>query len=243
MGNKQICGASLLLELIHQVQYLRPDGHIQRGDRFIGHHKFRAHNHSPGQSYPLALAAGELMGIACQMLRKQAHRLDNPLHLADTVRLVLVQVKIVQSLRNNIVHSSPLIERRRRVLEHHLDVADHLPVQAAGDLAGDADALIEDLAGRAGVGPDNGPADGGLAGAGLAYQGKGLPLVHIEGRVPHRADNVFPFSKVDVHMLQGQEDLLPAVGHRPVVREMGGAGVQHRGIRRIAHCTLLPLRC
>lgn len=47
----------------------------------------------------------------------------------------------------------------------------------------------------------------------------------------------------DVHMLQGQEDLLPAVGHRPVVREMGGAGVQHHRIRHITHCSLPPLRC
>ena len=243
MGNKQIGGASLLLELIHQVQYLRPDGHIQRGDRFIGHHKFRAHNHSPGQSYPLALAAGELMGIACQMLRKQAHRLDNPLHLADTVRLVLVQVKIVQSLRNNIVHSSPLIERRRRILEHHLDVADHLPVQAAGNLSGDTDALIENFAGRAGVRPDNGPANGGLAGAGLAHQREGLSPVHVKGCVLNRPDNVVALSEVNVHMLQGQENLLPAVGHRPVVWEVGGTGVQHHRIRHITHCFLPPLRC
>ena len=53
-------------------------------------------------------------------------------------------------------------------LEDHLDIPDDLPVQRVGDLAGNAHALIVDLAAGQGIDPDDGPADGGLAGAGLS---------------------------------------------------------------------------
>ena len=79
----------------------------------------------------LALSAGKLVGIAGEVLGEQAHLFDHGLHLLHPVRLVAEQVEVVEALGDDIVHSGPLVQRRRRVLEHHLDVSDDLTVQGA----------------------------------------------------------------------------------------------------------------
>ena len=58
------------------------------------------------------------------------------LHLADAVGLAVVEVEVVQPLGDDVVHRRALVERGGGVLEHHLDVADHLAVEAVGYLAG-----------------------------------------------------------------------------------------------------------
>ena len=165
MGNEQIGSALLLLELLQQVQHLGPDGHVQSGDGLVGYHQLRLHNHGPGQTDTLPLAAGELMGIPGQVLGEQADFVDHLLHLGHTVGLVFIQVEIVQALGNDIIHGGPLVQGGGGVLEDHLDIPDDLPVQGVGNLAGNPDALIQNLTGGAGVDPDYGTADGGLAGA------------------------------------------------------------------------------
>ena len=57
MRDKHVGKAALFLELVHQVEHLRTDRYIQRGDRFIGDDEFRLHNHCPGNPDTLALAA------------------------------------------------------------------------------------------------------------------------------------------------------------------------------------------
>ena len=164
------------------------------------------------------------MGIPGQMLRQQAHLVDNVLHLADPVFLVLVELEVVQALGNNVVHGSPLVQGSGRVLEHHLDVPDDLPVQALGGLAGNADALVLDLTGGAGVDPDHGPADGGLAGAGLAYQGEGLALVNVKAGILDGPDGAVALAEGDVHIFQAQQDLPAVFIQRTMLRQMRNTG-------------------
>ena len=63
-----------------------------------------------GETFSL-VGAGELMGIAGQVLGEQAHLLDHLLHLPHPVGLVLKEVEVVQALGDDIVHGGPLVQR------------------------------------------------------------------------------------------------------------------------------------
>ena len=177
------------------------------------------------------------MGIAGQMLRKEAHLLNDLLHLMDPVGLIPVKVEIIEALRDDLLHRGPLVQRRCGILEHHLDIADHLAVQRPGDLSRDPDALIADLAPGTGVGADDGASDGRFSRPRLAHKGKGLALVNIEGYVLDSPDNIVALAEIDVHMLEGEEDLLPVFGNRAMLRETGGAGIRNCVSFLFAHCT------
>jgi uncharacterized membrane protein YkvA (DUF1232 family) len=87
-------------------------------------------------------------------------------------------------------------------------IPDYLPVLFPGDFAGDAFALEPDLPSAAGVDAQDGPAQRGLAGAGFAHQGKGLPLIDVEIGILHSDQFLFmPGVKGDVHMLDRQDHL------------------------------------
>ena len=143
-----------------------------------------------------------------QVLGEQPDFPDDVVHLGHPVGLVLKQVEIVQSLGDDIVHGGPLVQGGGGVLEDHLGIANDLPVQTPGDFAGDSDALVEDFTGRAGVDPDYRTANGRLAGAGLTDEGKGLPLVNVEGGVFHRLKGLISLAEGDVHILQGDQNFL-----------------------------------
>ena len=84
------------------------------------------------------------------MLRKKSDLVDDVLDLFNTVRLVFVQMEVLQAFGNAVIDRRTFVEGRRGILEDHLDVADDFAVQALRDIAGDPDALVEDLAAGAG---------------------------------------------------------------------------------------------
>ena len=182
------------------------------------------------------------MGVPGQVFRQEAHILNDLFHLTNPVSLIFIEVKVIQALRDDILHRGPLIQRRRRVLEHHLDVPDHLPVQAVRNFTGNADTFIQDLAIGTGVGPDDSPADGGLTGPGFTYQREGLSLIHIEGGILDGPDQIVPFAEIDIHMLEGKQDLFPVGGHGAMLGEVGGTGIQNHTISLFTHSSP-PLIC
>jgi hypothetical protein len=129
------------------------------------------------------------------VLRQEAYFLNHGLDLAYPVRFILKQVEIVKAFGNAVLDGRALVQRGGGVLEDHLDLADDFAVLLAGELAGDALALVEDLTGSAGIDTDDGTADGGLAGAGLADQGEGLALVDIEADVVNSLERFLPLPK------------------------------------------------
>ncbi len=163
------------------------------------------------------------MGISGEVLWEQANLLNHGLHLFDAVRLVLKQMEIVQALRDDIVHRGPFVQRRRRVLEHHLNVSDDLSVQRAGDLSRNAHAFIQDFAPGQRIDPDHRPAHCGLARAGLAHQGEGLPLIDIKGGVLHGAHRGVALAESNINVFQRQQDFPAVFVQRPMLRQMGGA--------------------
>jgi hypothetical protein len=60
------------LQPLHQVEYLRPDGHVERADRLVRDDDLRAEGERPGEPDPLPLAAGELVRIALDRIARQA---------------------------------------------------------------------------------------------------------------------------------------------------------------------------
>ena len=79
-----------------------------------------------GKAVTLALTAGELMRIPCQMLGKQTHLLNDLFHLADTIRFVFIQMEVVQPLGDDLIHGGPLVQGSGGILEHHLDLLAHI---------------------------------------------------------------------------------------------------------------------
>ena len=174
----------------------------------VRHDQLRVHDHRAGNADALTLSAGELVRITGLVLGQQADVLERLIDLGDTLCLVLIKVEVVQTLGDAVLDGGALIERRRRVLEDHLDVADDVAVFLAGDLAGNALALKEDLAVAARVDAHDGAAQRRFAGAGLADEGEGLTLINVEIRVFY-GDEFFFASDVkgDVHMADREDDL------------------------------------
>ena len=156
------------------------------------------------------------------MLREQTDLADHILYLFDAIRLIFKEVEVVQAFGYDIIHGRALVQGSRGILEDHLDVPDNLSVERMGDLAGNAHAFILDLPGGARIYTDDGASDGGFAGAGLAYKGKCLTLVYVKGRVFDRTNGIVAFAEGDVHVAQGEQNLLAVFIDWPVFREMGG---------------------
>ena len=55
--DEEVGDVLLFLELLHEVQYLRAYGDVERGDRLVGDDEFRLHDHCPRQADTLALSA------------------------------------------------------------------------------------------------------------------------------------------------------------------------------------------
>ena len=69
------------------------------------------------------------MGVTGQMLREEADFLYHVLDLGDSVRLVLVEVEVVQAFGDDVVDRRALVKGSGGVLEDHLYVSYDLPVQ------------------------------------------------------------------------------------------------------------------
>mgnify|MGYP006900717337 CR=1 FL=1 len=68
MRNEQVGRAGLLLDILHQVDHLRLNGHVQRRDALICDDELGVHDEGAGNAHALALAARELVGIAVGVL-------------------------------------------------------------------------------------------------------------------------------------------------------------------------------
>ena len=56
VGDEQVRQPAADLQPVEQVEHLGPDGHVQRGDGLVSHHKLRLHNQRPGNADTLTLA-------------------------------------------------------------------------------------------------------------------------------------------------------------------------------------------
>ena len=76
--DEQDAQAQFVLQRPEQFEDGRLDGHVKRGDRFVGHEHVRSYRESSRDSQPLALTAGELAGVRVQCVLLQAHTVEQP---------------------------------------------------------------------------------------------------------------------------------------------------------------------
>ena len=68
------------LERLEQVEDLRLDRDVERGDRLVGDDQVRIDRERAGDADPLALAAGELVRVARRRIGRQADDLEQLAH-------------------------------------------------------------------------------------------------------------------------------------------------------------------
>ena len=125
-----------LLHVLQQVDDLRLDRHVERGDRLVGDQQLGLQGERPGDPDALALAAGELVGVAVVVLGVEADDLEQ---LPDPVEDLVLGDHLVHPQRgaDDRADRVPRVQRGVRVLEDHLDLAaqrQHLPVRQVADV-------------------------------------------------------------------------------------------------------------
>ena len=168
MADEDISQAQLLLNLHHQPHNLGLDGHIQGGHDLVADDERGIHGQGAGNGDALALAAGELMGIAVGEGGVQPHQLQHLGGALQLFRLASGDLVDLRPLHDDLMDGHPGIQGGIRILGDHLQ----LPVELAQVLLshmGDIPAVVGDLSGGGNIIAHHAVSDGGLSGAGLPY--------------------------------------------------------------------------
>ena len=187
MRDEQIGQAHFILQFIKHVDHLRLNGNVQGRDRLVADDELRVQGEGTGDADALALAAGELVGIAGGMLAVEAHavhQLQDPL-LA--LGLVPVHLMDVQRFADDIGDGHAGVQRGIGILEDH----GGLPAEFT-DIRFRADrlSLKADFAAGRFIQVQERAADRGLAAAGFPHQAKGLAAADAEGHIVHRFERL-----------------------------------------------------
>ena len=67
VGDVDVGQAELVLEVQHQLQDLRADRHVQRGDGRVGDDQLRLGDQRPGDHHALLLSAGDVLGVGVEV--------------------------------------------------------------------------------------------------------------------------------------------------------------------------------
>ena len=195
MGDEEIGQVELLLQVLHQVDDLGLDRHVEGGDGLVGHDELGAHGERPRDADALPLAARELVGVAAQVIGAEADRLQEMDHALLALLARLGELVDDEGLADDRAHRHARVQRRVGVLEDDLhvspEVAERPLVESRhvltleGDLARGRLDEAEDAA-----------ASGGLAAARLAHQPQRLALEDAERHV---------IDGVDARDLSGEE--------------------------------------
>ncbi|MCG3773866.1 MAG: hypothetical protein JW395_0682 [Nitrospira sp.] len=120
MGDKQVGQLESLLKLFEQVDDLRLNRNVQRGDGLVADNEGRVGRQRSGNADALPLAAGELMRVAAGKVGMQPHdgkQLINPV----LVFLTLGQTVNLQGLANNAAAGHAGVQGTVWVLEDDLN--------------------------------------------------------------------------------------------------------------------------
>ena len=179
-----------MLQVVEQVDDLRLDRHVERGDRLVGDDQLRPQRERAGDADALALAAGELVRVAVVVLRVQADELEQVLHRPLDARASVLTFWI----RNGAPTIVPTVCRgfsdeygSWKIICMSRRSGRIWPLRQVRDVA----ALEDDLAAGRLEQPGEQPAGGRLAAAGLADQAERLARADVEVDAVdglHRAD-------------------------------------------------------
>src|SRR3546814_18007362 len=117
--------AKVTLQVLQEVQHLRLDRHVERGDRLVADQELGPKRERAGDADALALPAGEAMRVAPDVLAveaDQAHQLlDDTLALAGSADAVAGQ-----RLGQNFTAGPAPVPRGDRLLEHEFNLLEAL---------------------------------------------------------------------------------------------------------------------
>ena len=127
-----------------QPQDLRLDEHVEGGDGLVQHDDLGSQRQGPGDGHALALAAGELIGVAPHDRARQGDHVEQ---LGDALVALLAAAHVVhpQRLLNDPVDGVHRVQRAVGVLEDGLHDAPQVEELLAPQ-GRQVDAVVEDLA-------------------------------------------------------------------------------------------------
>ena len=206
VGHHQVAQPEFRAELVQQVDDPGLDGHVQGGHRLVQDHEFGVHGEGAGDPDALALAAGELVGEAVDVVRLEAHEFHQ-LHDPLTDRR-LGHARVLKRLGQHFKDGEARVEGAGGVLEHHLEFLAHgaLGLCVGGFFV--AEAADDHLAVLVLVELHDFQQGGGFAAAGLADDREALALADVEAQPVDRLDGADPaFEQGALH----QREVLPDV--------------------------------
>ena len=184
--DEQVGQPELVLQVLQQVDHTGLHRHVQRGHRFVQDQQLRVQRQRPGDTDPLALAAGELVPVTVAVLGVETDELA----AVRATRSSISFSSPILWIRNGSATMSLIVQRRiqRRVgvLEDDLHVPAHRPqvrVRHGGQLL----AVEPHRAGRRLVQLQDGPAGGGFPAAGFADQAERLARIEVSKLTPSTA--------------------------------------------------------
>ena len=186
VGDEHVGQALLLLQVLHEVEDLGLDGHVQRGDRLVADDEGGIQRDGARHTDTLTAATVQLVGVGIPQALVQADRCHDGLGPLDDLRLGET-LGADQGLLHRLKHGHAGVEGGVGVLEDDLHLLAQLTQLFLVDV-GDVLAVEEDLAFGALQQVDHGTAQGGLAAAGLADDAHGGALGNGESHIVHRVE-------------------------------------------------------
>src|SRR6266404_7533636 len=174
--DEQIGEAHLVLQPAEQIQHLRLDRDVERGDRLVGDDEAWPDGERTRDADPLTLPAAELVRIAIVVLRAETDLLEQ---LVDTraLRSAARETVDLDALGDDRADAHARVQRRVRVLKDDLHVAPHRAEIASGQREDVAAVERDGARRRLGEAQDT-TSERRLAAAGLADDAERLARPH-----------------------------------------------------------------
>jgi len=201
VGNEQIRATGLGLNVLHQVDDLRLNRNVERGNTFVGDYEFRLHDQGAGNSDALTLTARKLMRISFGVSGRQSdlfeHLADNPIaFFARGVKPV-----DVEPFADYVADFFARIQAGHRVLKNHLHVLAEHTADFVGERARNFIAVENNFARRRLIQADDTAPNRRLAAARFADECKSSARRQIEVGAAYRVDFARVRPKRDVQIL------------------------------------------
>ena len=184
--DEQAREAHVALQVAQQIEDRGLHRDVERGHGLVGDQHARLDDQRAREADALSLAAGELVRIAVAQLGAEAHIVEHPLDARVELPASRQAVQ-PQRLADDVAAAHPRVERRVRVLEHHVQLAPQRAHGAAREVR-DVDALQPDLARRRLDQPHHAVRDRRLAAPRLADEPEQLALLQLERDAVDRMD-------------------------------------------------------
>src|SRR5688572_31542547 len=123
--NEEIRQAELFLQILQEVEHLRLNRDIERGNRFVAHDELGLDRQGARNAQALALAATEFVRIARGSRRRQAHDIEQLEHALACPRAARETVNL-EHFAQHVTNCETRVQRTIWILENDLRLAPQL---------------------------------------------------------------------------------------------------------------------